>query len=211
MKEPVQPSETDDIVSMFIHSVLTTADAKKITTIQDATKDMVSGNTIILLEGELQGISIDTVGFENRSITEPTTETVIKGPKAAFIESVAVNRSLIRKELRDPGLMCEYITIGERAPQQVSVMYLKDIADPAIVEKVKGRISEIKSDAVLELSLLEQRIEERPYSLIPSTMTTERPDRAVSFLLEGHVVLLMENSPVCFNCTDYILVLIPYC
>ena len=115
----------------------------------------MNGNTVIIIENEATGDSvIATVGFENRSVTEPTTETVIKGPKAAFIESAAINRSLIRNMIRDPKLICEFVTVGEQAPQQVSVMYLKEIADPAIVEKVKKRMSEINSDAVLTLSTL---------------------------------------------------------
>lgn len=182
-------------INTLIERVLTTANAKEIASLPDTIKDLLNGNTIILIEGEQPGISIETAGFENRSVTEPTTEIVIKGPKSAFIESVSVNRSLIRKQIRDPKLMCEFTSVGERAPLQISIMYLEDIADSTIVENVKDRLANINSDAILTLSTLEQHIEERSYSLMPSTLETERPDRAASFLLEGHVVLLMENSP----------------
>ncbi|MBS4224043.1 spore germination protein [Lederbergia citrea] len=195
LEEPDTDIEKADFVSSLIKDVLTSANAKEITSIQDAVKDLVNGNTIIVIENEEIAISVETVGFENRSVAEPTAETVIVGPKIAFIESAAVNRSLIRSLIRDPKLMCESITVGDRAPQQISVMYLKEIADPAIVEKVKKRLTEINSDTVMTLSIMEQHLEERPYSLFPSTLTTERPDRAASFLLEGHIILVMDNSP----------------
>jgi spore germination protein KA len=74
-------------------------------------------------------------------------------------------------------------------------MYLKNIADEAIVNNVIKRLKDIETDTVLTLSQVEQYIEERSYSLFPTTLMTERPDRAASFVLEGHVILIMENSP----------------
>lgn len=77
----------------------------------------------------------------------------------------------------------------------VNLMYLKNIVDPGLVESVKQRISQIEAIGTDHLSVLEQHIEERPYSLIPSALLTERPDRACAFINEAHVVLLMESSP----------------
>ncbi|MBU8880068.1 spore germination protein [Bacillus sp. FJAT-29790] len=196
LKKSIILPRNDEIVSLLIRSVLTTSNAKSISTFQDAIEDLVNGNTIILLEDESQAISVETIGFESRSVAVSTIETVIKGPKAAFIESAAVNRSLIRKQIKDSNLMCEMVSVGKNAPQQVSVMYIKEIADSELIKNVKKRLTDIDRDTILEISIVEQYIEDRPYSLFPSTLTTERPDRASSFLLEGHVVLLMENSPV---------------
>lgn len=187
--------KSEKLVDTIISSILNTVEANSVKTIQDICKHLVNGSTVLLLGGEKSAISVETVGFESRSVTEPTTETVVKGPKAAFIESAAINRSLIRKELRTPQLMCEFLTIGKQSPQQVSVLYMKDICDPTLVEKVKSRISEVQTDTVYSLSVLEQHMEERPYSLMPSLLMTERPDRAAAFIMEGHIVILMENSP----------------
>ncbi|WP_062107029.1 spore germination protein [Bacillus niameyensis] len=196
LHESKPPIPNDNFTSEVVNSILTTSNAKTINSFEDAIKDMINGNTIILIDKEEQAVSVDTAGFENRSLSDPTTEPVIKGPKVAFNESAAVNRSLIRKYIKDPQLICELITVGERTPQQVSVMYLEGIADKDLIEAMKKRLSDIERDGILELTLLEQCIEERPYSLIPSTMTTERPDRACFFLQEGHVVLLLEGSPL---------------
>ncbi|MDS9471682.1 spore germination protein [Sporosarcina pasteurii] len=184
-----------DFVSLLLTTILPTADAKLITTVNEVQQSLVNGSTVILVDNEACAVSIDTVKFENRSVSEPTTETTIIGPKAAFNESAAVNRSLLRKQIRNPNFFCDPVTIGQHSEQEVSVMYIKNIADNGIVEEVIKRLKAIETDAILTLSQVEQYIEERPYSIFPTTLMTERPDRAASFILEGHVVLIMENSP----------------
>lgn len=188
------PHEEDD-ATFIIEKVLTASHAKKISTFDDAIYALLNGHTVIFIEDENEAIVVESQKYTNRQITEPMTETVVKGPKESFNESVEDNRSLIRKRIKDPDLMCEIITVGNREPQEVSVLYIKDIADDKLVNEVKKRVKNIDIDAVLDLTILEHLIESRPYSLIPSTMTTERPDRTCSFLREGHIVLLMEGSP----------------
>ena len=156
---------------------------------------LLNGWTIVLIEGVDQALAFETRGFETRSVAEPIVEHVIRGPKEAFTESAAINRSLVRKYLRDRHLVAETLTVGDRAVSEVTVMYVKDLADPNIVEDIKRRIREVRTDAIITLPMLEQFLDEHPYSLVPQALNTERPDRACAFLLEGHVVLVMDNSP----------------
>jgi spore germination protein KA len=176
-------------------NVLSVSGSEVITDFREAVRRLINGSTVILIDGEKNAIASDTAGFETRSVPEPTREIVIKGPNQAFVEAADVNRSLIRRQLKDHRLVSETVTVGKESPQDVSVLYLDNIADKALVRNVKDRLAKVDKDAILTLTALEELIEERPYSLFPSTMTTERPDRASSFLLEGHVVLLMDNSP----------------
>ena len=157
--------------------------------------NLLMGNSALFVEGEENAFLFGTTGFEKRGVEKPEDEAVLKGPKEAFIESIAVNISLIRKQLRSSELMTEYVTVGEKGLSQVALIYLNGVASPNLLEKVKKRLYQIKSDEVQNLGLLEQHIEERPYSLVPTVLYTERPDRAVSFINEGHVVLLMDSSP----------------
>lgn len=182
-------------VTYLIEKVLTASFTKKINTFDDAIYALINGHTVIFVEDESEAVVVDTQKYTSRQITEPLTETVVKGPKESFNESVLDNRSLIRKRIKDPDLMCEIIRVGNREPQEISMLYIKDIANDELVKEVKKRINEINIDTVLDLTVLEHLIESHPYSLIPSTMTTERPDRTCSFLREGHIVLLMDGSP----------------
>lgn len=196
LEDIVRVPHEEDNVTFLIEKVLTTSTANKISTFEEAINGLVNGHTVLFIEDENAAIVVESQKYSTRQITEPMTETVVKGPKESFNESVEANRSLIRKRIKDPDLMCEIVTIGKREPQEISVIYIKDIANDEIVKQVKKQIKDINIDVVLDLTILEHLIESRPYSLIPSTMTTERPDRTCSFLREGHVVLLMEGSPL---------------
>lgn len=152
------------------------------------------GFAVILIDGCDKAIAVSISKFEHRNIEKPSIENVIKGPKEAFVESLDINRSLIRKILRDENLISESVIKGKRTSKEIILMYIKDIADEDIVDSVKKRIHAIEADNVLNMETLEQYLEDRPYSLVPTTLYTERPDRVAAFLQEGHVVIF-DNSP----------------
>jgi spore germination protein KA len=190
-----EPSEDSSLVSL-LKKVLTSASGSIITERKKILNNLLQGSTILLVDGQACALSVDTAGFETRSISEPTNENVIKGPKEAFVESAAINRSLIRKQIKDYRLMTESVFIGEKTLKEIDVVYLKGVANPELVKEVKQRLQGINSDLVQSLSILEQFVELRSYSMIPSALLTERPDRACSFIHEGHIVLLMDNDPL---------------
>ena len=184
VQDTIRAVDDDNVITFILEEVLPSSRCKKNRKFNELIDELINGNTIILIEDERDAIIVETSGFKERQISE------------AFNESVATNRSLIRKRIKDPNLMTEMMTVGDREPQQVTIMYIQDVTNPSIIKEVKKRLSEIEIDVVLDLTILEHLIEQRPYSLIPASITTERPDRAVSFIREGHVVLLMEGSPL---------------
>jgi spore germination protein KA len=203
-KEILQPltereAEIDrkNLIEELISMILTVKTASTTDSLEDITKEIINGNTVLLIEGSCEAISMGTQGFEHKSIDKPTNENVLKGPKEAFIESALVNRSIIRRQLKNPKLVTESISIGQRGINNVFIMYIKDLTEDTIVENIRSKIKAIDVDTVQNTSILEQFIEERPYSLLPTVLFTERPDRVVSFLLEGHVALIMDNAPEC--------------
>ncbi|OZM58079.1 spore germination protein [Lottiidibacillus patelloidae] len=187
--------KNEDDYPFLLHHVLTTVSGEEVQAISSIVNDLLSGHTIIIIEGEASALTISTEGFETRQIEKPANETVIKGPKESFTESASKNLSLIRKQLKNKDLVTEFVQVGKTDKQKVSLMYVQSIADDDLVNRVKKRVEEIEADAIPELSFIEQHIEERPYSLVPSCLMTERPDRAASFLREGHVIILYGPSP----------------
>ena len=188
-----QPAERINIIKQ---QLLPSLAVKESETYQELNDALLHGNTVLFIPQSSRAIIIETPGFEYRNVEMPQVEQVLRGPKEAFIESSDVNRSLIRKHIKDHNLRCEKIYFGKRKQNTVLMLYMRNIADDQTVQRVKKRIEQVESDAVTNLFLLEQSIEERPYSLLPSVLLTERPDRAAAFLQEGHVVVLMDNSPV---------------
>jgi len=186
----------DSAITEITSKVLHTADVERVEDFSAITEGIIEGNTILFIDGYEEAVSIVTTSYEYRSVGDTKVENVIKGPKESFAESVEVNRSLIRKHIKSEKLITENIVIGERSPYVVSMMYIKDLCDPELVNNVRKRISEIQTEGIIDASEVEQHIEERPYSLVPTVLLTERPDRAAAFLYEGHIVLL-STSPEC--------------
>ena len=180
----------------LLSQILRVNRADKINEVDKVKMELLLGNSILLIEGHAEAIAMNTVGFVHRNVEKPEVESVVKGPKEAFVESVELNRSLIRKRLMNEKLTTEIAMVGASSQLNLTIMYVKDIVNEELIEKVKKRISEITTDALQNLGMLEQHLEERPYSLVPTVLYTERPDRAAAFLMEGHVVLL-DNSPGC--------------
>lgn len=153
------------------------------------------GDTAIFVDGSDRAIVMETKGFPVRSVSTPQQELAIRGPLDAFTEAFRVNIALIRKRVKDPRLVTEMLTAGQLSKTYSAVMYVDGVANPKLVKEVKRRIESLRVDYVGESGILEQLVEDRPFSLFPQSLATERPDRAAAYLTEGHVVVLVDNSP----------------
>lgn len=160
-----------------------------------AIEDLNTGNTLLLIEGESLCYVINTSTAAGRSVEKPQNETTLFGPKEAFVERADINISLIHKKIRSEDFTVEKMVIGERSHNEVFIIYNKELAGDRVLSEVKARIGAVQKDAVQNLSLLVQHIEDRKASLFPTILLTERPDRAASFLEDGHVIVVMNNSP----------------
>lgn len=164
---------------------------------KDAVQNINKGNALLILDGEPVAYAMDCPNFQSRAIEKPESEILIRGPKEAFNEKAVVNISLLRKKIKNENLIVESVEVASRSNNEVYVLYIKSLANEKLVSNIKKRLDSIEVNAIQNLSLLEEYIEERSYSLFPSILSSERPDRAASFLEDGYIVLLMENSPDC--------------
>ncbi len=160
-----------------------------------AIKELNTGDTLLLVEGHCQCYIIGTAMAAGRNVDKPQNETTLFGPKESFIEKADVNISLIRKKIRSEDFTVEKMTIGERSNNEVFIIYNKALVSDKVLNEVKRRIGVISKDAVQNLSLLVQHIEDRKIGLFPTVLQTERPDRAASFIEDGYVSIVMNNSP----------------
>ncbi|MGM8216668.1 spore germination protein [Bacillaceae bacterium W0354] len=179
--------KVSDIIS--IQSVVVSKSIKEIVT------NVNKGNLALFIDGEEQAYIVSTSKFEGRSVEQPQNEIVVKGPKEAFNEKAGTNISLIRKKIKNENLVVETSTISKRSNNELYILYVKDLASEEILKDLKERINGLDTDAIQNLSLLEQYIEDRNYSIFPTMLYTERPDRAASYLEDGYFVLIMDNSP----------------
>jgi spore germination protein KA len=157
--------------------------------------EILSGNTILHIDGCDYFISSETKGFDKRSIERPQIEGALAGSQEAFNETLSTNITLIRKNIKNKDLTSEYIKIGSRTQILCAIMYINGLTNPAIIDEVKRRVSSIKADYIMGGGMLEQFIEDNTLSLFPTVLSTERPDKTVANILEGRVAILVDGIP----------------
>ncbi len=158
-------------------------------------RNILSGTSVLIIEGQQNAYLNNTRGWDRRSVQEPQTESVVRGPRDGFCETLCVNAALIRFRLKDPNLRVRHMVVGERTQTDIYVMYIDGIAYPPMVEEVIARIESVHVDSVLESGYIEQMIQDRRWSPFPQIQNTERPDKVVANLLEGKVGILVDGTP----------------
>lgn len=138
---------------------------------------------------------VETKGFKERSISEPMTESVLKGSHESFIENIRTNTSLLRRLINNEKLIIEETNVGKITKTKVSICYLKDIANEELIAETKYRINNLNIDYLFSVGQLEQLISDNPLSAFPQLITTERPDRTANYLLTGRIAILVNGSP----------------
>lgn len=186
----------DELQDILINDTLYQSEAlleNKVALLVDA---ILRGGTVVAIEGVDQAFVIGTRQIESRSIDQPATEQVIRGPREGFVELLGTNISLIRYRLQSPDLRIESTEIGQRTKSKVAVCYMDGITNSDLVKEVNSRLSKIDIDGVLDSGYLEQFIEDNHMSPFPQVQYTERPDKIVANLLEGRVAILVDGSPL---------------
>ena len=183
--------DLDSISKRFVSC----GEVKNIDTVDEILGDLLSGNTILLVDGLKQALSIGTKKWEKRSVDEPQTETVVHGPREGFVETMRVNTSMIRRKIKSPNLRMEAFKIGEQTKTDVCLAYIKGIANPELIDEIKRRLNGIKTDSILDSGYIRAYIEDAPYSIFASMNNSERPDTIAGRLLEGRVAIVVDGSP----------------
>ncbi len=156
---------------------------------------LVTGMTAILIDGSEEAILLETRGYPARQVNRTTNESVVIGAQEGFVESLRTNMTLMRRYVPSPNLITERISVGSVVPIQMVLVYLRDVADEAVVDAVRRRLKGVDARTVQGLGAIQQHIEDQPWALLPQMLQTERPDRAASCVMDGQVAMLAENSP----------------
>ncbi|MFC0214953.1 spore germination protein [Paenibacillus chartarius] len=182
-------------ISALVREKVAVSKVSEVTTFTDVIKQISGGASLILIDGEPRGFIIGLPKWEKRSIEEPAAESVIRGPREGFTESIAVNCSLIRRRVRSPKLKMQALSIGRFTQTQIILAYIEGIAADTLIEEAQARLQRIDIDGVLESGYIEEMIEDAPFSPFPQILNTERPDVVVANLLEGRVAILVDGTP----------------
>ncbi|MEH7098193.1 spore germination protein [Neobacillus vireti] len=193
LKEVEKERVTSDYL---IERIISVSSVKEITKLDDAVLNVLKGNTVLLVDRVNTGIVIDAKGGQRRSVSEPETESVVRGPREGFTESLRVNTALVRQKIRSNRLKTIAKDVGEETKTGIAIMYIDGLVDPDLLKEVQSRLDGIKIDGVLESGYIEELIEDNPWSVFPQIQNTERPDTIAANLLEGRVAVIIDGTPL---------------
>lgn len=168
---------------------------KRVEDLQTLAIGMLSGLTLILIDGHTIAFSASTEGWRDRGVQEPTSQSVVRGPKDGFTETLRTNTALLRRRIKDPNLWIESDSIGRVTQTDIAMMYIKGLANEEVLKEVRTRLGSIDIDGILESGYIEELIEEKGYTPFPTVYSTERPDVIAAGLLEGRVAILVDGTP----------------
>lgn len=172
------------------------SDSKPYEYMEDAIRGVLIGDAVLFVDGFAGALKIPDKGYPKMGVSESDTEKVVRGSNESFTESEKANTALIRKRIRNTGLKVKEFQVGIRSFTNVAMVYMEDLADPDLVKETYRRLNEYDIDGVMDSGVLEQLAEESWVSPFPQFHSTRRPDRAAMAVLEGKVVVLVDNSPI---------------
>lgn len=193
--EVFEKGSEKELQNAIMETSISITEAGTLEKLQECVDKILSGETILFIDTCSKAIWLSSRGWQIRGIQEPAAETLIRGARDGFIETMKINLTLIRRRIRDPRLKIKYMMIGTRSKTDIAVLYIEDLVNKTVLEAVEKRLNNITIEAVLESSYIEEMIEDDIYSPFPQVENTERPDAAASALLEGRVVIAVDNSP----------------
>ena len=163
--------------------------------LQDVAIKLVNGFCVVLFPG-VGAIAFEARTGVGRSPNPPEVENTVKGPKDAFVETIRINTSLLRRHLRTPDLRITGMTVGKRSLTNVAVIWIQGITNPVLVERMKNRLKEIDVDGLLSPASVEEYVTGSRWTAFPLLQYTERPDRFSQALLDGRVGLMVDGLPL---------------
>ena len=189
----------DDIPDLqtFLERYVTACDSKVEEDWDKAVTAVFAGKTLLVMDGYRGGVLLEAKQFPLRSVEEPDTSKVLRGSHDGFVENIMKNAALLRRRIRTPALMLERLEAGERSKTDIALCYVAGEADAVLVDELRRKINaiDVRSVAMSQESIAEAIAPKQWYNPFPKVRYTERPDVATACLMEGDVLVMVDNSP----------------
>ncbi len=192
----VKKMPKDNFIEFIKNNVILIPEIEENDNVLKTCQQITHGKTVILLQGYNKALLLSIDKLKERAITEPPTSAVLKGPREGFNENIKTNIACLRKILSTPRLVNYKIEVGVLTKTQINVMYLQNIADDEIVEKIITKLKLINIDGIVDSYYIAQFLQERKKSMFKQIGLAEKPDIVAAKLLEGRIAVLVDGSPI---------------
>ncbi|MUT67011.1 spore germination protein [Paenibacillus sp. NEAU-GSW1] len=183
-------------MSYLRSSVLENGEIQPAHQMQEAIEQILSGSALLLVDGASEGLTISLSGWEDRSVTESKTQSVVRGPQDSFTETLRTNTTLVRRRVKDTRVRVLSVKVGTLTKTDVAIMYLDQVADSALVQTIVQQLQSAKQDRVLEGQYLEQiLLKDKQKTIFPTLYNSDRPDSIAAGIMEGKVAIIVDGTP----------------
>lgn len=160
-------------------------------------RSVLSGYFALLIEEFTSCVLIDSRTYPARGVEQPDKDKALRGSRDGFVETIIFNTALVRRRIRSSDLRVEHMQAGVTSKTDIALCYMDSRVDQQFLETIKKKIQNIKADALTmnQESLAECLYQEKWFNPLPKFKYTERPDAAVAQILEGNIIILVDNSP----------------
>lgn len=191
--EQDMPDDVDDFVQKHVPYV----EVDILEDFDQVIRNVLSGTTCLFIDGYKECICIDCRTYPARSVDEPDKDKSLRGSRDGFVETIVFNTALMRRRIRDPHLIMEMAEAGQASRTDIALCYMSDRVDKELLDNLKKRIESLRLGDLRmnQQSLAEALFKRKWFNPFPKFKYTERPDTAAACLLEGKVVILVDNSP----------------
>ena len=184
-----------NIMDSVMSHILSSHYVEKISDVNDIIDSIVRGNTILFAQGTSEVLSIDSKGWQTRSISEPEAEKSLRGSREGFTESLLMNLTMVRRRLATNKLKFKMRVLGKQSKTKICLCYIDGIANKKILDELNKRLDKIDIDGLTGSGTIVDFIKDFPYSPFKTVGGTERPDVIAGKLLEGRIALFVDNTP----------------
>ena len=193
----LKPEEVPKTAKGMLDRVMPYTEVDLLTDEESVLRSLLSGVTCLFIDGYVECLGIDCRTYPMRSVSEPEKDKALRGSKDGFVETVVMNTALIRRRIRSPKLCMEMFNAGRTSQTDIVLCYMDDRVDRPLLREVQKRIRQIDVDALTmnQESLAECIYERKWFNPFPKFKFTERPDTSAAAILEGNIVVLVDNSP----------------
>ncbi|WP_432703257.1 spore germination protein [Lysinibacillus sphaericus] len=183
-----------------VNQIFQVSDAVELDDVDLILQKLDAGQTLLFFHKTAQLRVIDTYSAPTRSITNTETESTVIGPQDAFTESLETNISLVKRRIQNPMLKNETRTVGTETNIKISILYIDNIVNKENLDTLRERINQIQFPFFTDISELKQLIEDNPLSPFPQHYMSVRPDSVSQYLIDGRIVIFMDNSQAAIVC-----------
>lgn len=197
LKADIKETVEKDSVQVFCDRFISYLEVDVKADMKDLMTAVLSGSIVLMVEGYEEGIVIDARTYPVRSMEEPQDDKVLRGSRDGFVETLIFNTALIRRRIRDSHLRMEYTSVGSISKSDIVLCYMDGLIDEDMLKDVRRMLSEIQVEALTMAheSIAEALVPHKYLNPFPKVRYTERPDTASSNILEGKLILMIDNSP----------------